>query len=46
MTAMPETIDDWLEAVPDDEYRLAGATLDAVRDTLEGAEETVKWKQP
>lgn len=43
---MPDSIDDWLADVPDGEHDLASATVDFVRETLEEAEEAVKWNQP
>lgn len=43
---MSESIDDWLAAVPDGEHDLAAATIGFVRETLDEAEEAVKWNQP
>ncbi|MFP4591370.1 MAG: DUF1801 domain-containing protein [Halobacteriales archaeon] len=43
---MVDDIAQWLEAVPDGERSLAAAVIRFARETLEDADETVKWNNP
>lgn len=41
-----ETVEGWLAGVTGPEHDIAAAALTFVRESLDGAEETVKWNQP